>query len=98
MVCRSKRVLLPGIIYFRVGRLAGLIRCLLRGPLPMKTLSHFDDATCKAHAKVYYSILSARIGSTEVARRAGMIAAIAAAAKRSATLPPMASGSITGVW
>lgn len=47
---------------------------------------------------VGYSILSAHIGSTEAARRAGTIAATAAAAKSSTTLPPMASGSITGVW
>ncbi len=44
-----------------------------------------------------YSILSTRIGSVDAARRAGKIAAIAAAAKSNSTLPPTASGSATGV-
>jgi hypothetical protein len=45
----------------------------------------------------FYSILSARIGSVEAARRAGTIAAIVAATKSSSMLPPTASGSMTGV-
>ena len=44
----------------------------------------------------FYSVLSARIGSVDAARRAGTIAAIVAASKSSSTLPPTASGSITG--
>lgn len=45
----------------------------------------------------FYSILNAFIGSVDAARRAGTIAAAAAVARSSTTLPPMASGSITGV-
>ena len=45
----------------------------------------------------FYSVLSARIGSVDAARRAGTIAAIVAASKSSSTLPPTASGSMTGV-
>lgn len=45
----------------------------------------------------YYSVLSVRIGSVDAARQAGTIAAIAAATKSSNTLPPIASGSMTGV-
>lgn len=44
----------------------------------------------------FYSVLSARIGSMDAARRAGTIAAIVAATKSSSTLPLTASGSMTG--
>lgn len=44
-----------------------------------------------------YSILSACIGLEDAARQAGIIVAIAAAAKSNKTLPPIANGSMTGV-
>ena len=49
------------------------------------------------YGQSFYSALSARIGSVDAARRAGTIAAIAAAIKSSSMLQPTASGSITDV-
>jgi len=49
------------------------------------------------YGQSFYSALSARIGSVDAARRAGTIAAIAAAIKSSSMLQPTASGSTTDV-
>jgi len=51
-----------------------------------------------AEVGVPHSIRSVRIGSVDAARRAGTIAATAAANRSSSILLPTASGSITGVW